>query len=227
MKKWLPQSTDREPDRQAAPTAGPDMSDVPDIEGIDVRAALERLGVPWSAFRIMLIEYRKSQQDIMEQLHDAVAENDTEAVRLHAHSMAGAGGNVSADDVMRAARELESAAGEERTEEFPHLLDHLDQAVSRVLSSLSTLSEPEQRIFSEGRLDEGLLKQLRRLKGYLDEFDPVGVSATLEFIREQGTPPEMADGLEQLEALANDLKYQEAREILAKILDTQVDHQPQ
>lgn len=79
------------------------------LPGIDVARALQRLGLPYAAYEQTLFRFADGQSQTLVDLQTAFASGDRETARQHAHSLAGAAGNVSADDLGALAKRLELA----------------------------------------------------------------------------------------------------------------------
>src|SRR5262249_47539375 len=119
LRRWLPRrseaSKDVDPGRARSASALPGRSaelptsDAPTLEGIDVAGSLQRLGLEFENLKRMLIKFADTLGPMLDALRSAVAVIDYAAVARHAHAIAGAAGNLGADDLREAAKALERA----------------------------------------------------------------------------------------------------------------------
>src|SRR5204862_6640468 len=115
------------PDRPAAPAT----SDTPTLEGLDVAGSLQRLGLEFDSLKRMLIRFADTQGPMLDALRTAVASVEHAAVARHAHAIAGASGNLGADDLRQAAKALERA-GNEHDENVAQLAAELERRAAIV-----------------------------------------------------------------------------------------------
>jgi CheY-like chemotaxis protein/HPt (histidine-containing phosphotransfer) domain-containing protein len=148
LRRWLPRRTERLQDsdrgqarsRSAPPhrPAAPATSETPILEGLDVAGSLQRLGLEFDSLKRMLIRFADTQGPILDALRTAVASVDHAAVARHAHAIAGASGNLGADDLRRAAKALERA-GNEHDANVGQLAAELERRAAVVSRSIDTL----------------------------------------------------------------------------------------
>jgi len=192
------------------------------LPGIDVQEGLERLGVTWSAFHRLLSGFSKGQGAVVHDLQKAVADGDLETIRLHAHSLAGAAGNIAATGLSRAAKALEEAAADGRTDGLADLMTIVAKEFGRVVTSIESLSvapiqkpePPRDRPLSR----DDFIKSLEQLRDFLQEFDPVGASDMTARLAAAQPPDELGGQLDKLTRLVHDLRYEEALQVLQGIL---------
>ncbi len=113
LRRWLPRTA---PGESAAPPPAPVPieSAPPVLEGINVADALKRLGLGFDSLRKMLIRFADGQVQTLDDLRAAVAAGDIKAAARQAHAIAGAAGNLGADDLRAAAKALEQAGRDGR-----------------------------------------------------------------------------------------------------------------
>ena len=112
------------------------------LPGIDIGAGVRRLNGNANLYLRLLGQFSTSSQDVLAQISAAIDSGDLEAARQAAHAIAGAAGNVSADEVAQIAKrlELQCAAGINANEE---LMAELQAAFASLLPSIAQLSEIE------------------------------------------------------------------------------------
>jgi CheY-like chemotaxis protein/HPt (histidine-containing phosphotransfer) domain-containing protein len=125
-------------------TAPDDTAEIPELDGIDVETGLQRLLSNKKTYRRILLKFREEFQYAAQTVKDLVSEEKYREAQILAHSMKGAGANVGAEGLQKAASELEKhykEGGEGLPEtEYAVFAKELD----RVIASLSSLKEPEE-----------------------------------------------------------------------------------
>ena len=123
LRKWISPPRASFPNQSPPPGAlsplpPPDSFDQPPmpqertsikIPGIEFEGTLKRLGVSQDGYLRMLSRFAAGQPKTVEALETALRDNDWETARRHAHSIAGAAGNLGAEDLRRLAKDLEIA----------------------------------------------------------------------------------------------------------------------
>jgi hypothetical protein len=94
----------------------------PQVPGLDLADAMARLGVSWEELKDLLQSFPNAVRREMAALNAA---GDLPAIRTAAHTMAGLVGNYRAKPLWAAAKALEKAAKEGRSEEVPALLENV------------------------------------------------------------------------------------------------------
>ncbi len=96
--------------RPAPPDAAPALTSLP---GVDAAAALQRLGGNENLFRRLLAEFSRDYGDAGRRIRAFLEADDPAAAQQLCHTVKGVAGNLSADGLHGAARELETALGGE------------------------------------------------------------------------------------------------------------------
>ena len=235
LRRWLPRG-------KAAPSAGAAMkrdqvrtepaigpaaaeasSGLPVLEGIEVEAALRRLGLPFDSLRKMLIRFA-GQRKTLEDLREAVRAGDASAVAAHAHALAGSAGNLGADALREAAKRLEKAARQNSTdlEGLFRVVDERAAVVFRSIESLQPKVPPAQTTASDTSMPATDLTRFRdsleRLHKALADFDLSSASEALRELRETGVPGEMAPDLARIDELVEGYEYDDAAALAAHLI---------
>ena len=101
----------RDPAPQGAPT------DLPEIEGLDTRDGLSRLGGNRQLYLKLLRQFAEQQGPAIDQFDEALAADDLARAERIAHSLKGVAGNLGAGRVQAAAARLERALRDRATAE--------------------------------------------------------------------------------------------------------------
>lgn len=137
-------------DNQFVPTsaAGQDKpiqtDDLPEaMPGLDIKAALVRLGGNGSLYRKLLTQFVRQYAACPHDFREALAREDTTGIRHLAHALRGVAGNLSALDVQENARVLESLATGEPGPDLGALIDQFEQSWLTVRESAASLERKQ------------------------------------------------------------------------------------
>lgn len=117
------------------------------LPGIDVTSGLERLGGSHKLYRSLLQGFHRDYHTAVERLRVLLAGRRQDAVTAAvglSHAIKGVAGNLGAREVHEAARELERGIKQENREQWPDLLDRLEQALAVVLASIALMTREER-----------------------------------------------------------------------------------
>jgi PAS domain S-box-containing protein len=227
LRRWLPRGPQgveppTMPQPEAAPPCVPTEDDLSVLEGIDVEQTVRRLGLSFEDLRRMLIRFAEGQQKTLDNLRDAVKSGGAAAARRHAHSIVGAAGNLGADDLRKAAKELELAAQAGRTD-LGELLREVEDRAVIVFRSIESLREKpgevEEAADAATPADPARLRDLlERLRAALADFDLSGTSEAFREVAALGLPAELRRELTHVHRLIDDLDYDSAAEAVGQLL---------
>jgi two-component system sensor histidine kinase/response regulator len=217
LRRWLPTKARVEPSPGEHVEREEPAEAVPALPGIDVAGALRRLGLPWESLRAMLLRFAEGERRTLELLRAAVASADGPAAARYAHTLAGAAGNLGADHLREATKALEKAGREGA--ELSDLLRVVEEKAAVVFSSIDSLhAEPKRPapVPTASAVDpERLRGALTRLRTALEDSDPGSSSAVLDELTNIGA----GEDLERVRTLAEGYQYDEAAEIVARLLE--------
>jgi signal transduction histidine kinase/CheY-like chemotaxis protein len=190
------------------------------LEGIDVEDALRRLGVDRPTLDRLLVRFADGQGRTLDELRAAVAAGDGEAATRHAHSIAGAAGNLGAEALRAAAKALEIAAREGRTDLAGPLAD-VEARAAVAIRSIDTLRSAERSSASEPgpAFDSARARgALERLDAALGRADLSGATGALAELVAAGLPVAAEADLARLRNHVDGYEYDEARAVAARLL---------
>ena len=169
-----------------------------------------------------MVRFAEGQTDTLAKLRSAVEDSDAKGVRLQAHALAGAGGNLGAEDLHRAAKALEQAASNGHSDTIQERFRDVNRAFRIVRESiLENLPAETRKIKSFDRGPAPATGQLTllldNLLAYLDDFDPVGAEEVTDHIRASGWPDHLGGEYEKILRQVGELQYEQAREAIAKL----------
>jgi signal transduction histidine kinase/CheY-like chemotaxis protein/HPt (histidine-containing phosphotransfer) domain-containing protein len=225
LRKWLPQATDQTGPPAAAapgftPVTGEPAAAPAALEGINVSDTLARLGLEFGTLSKMLVRFANGQRKTVEDLRAAVAAGDLDAASRHAHAIAGAAGNLGAEDLRRAAKAMELAA-RDGTGDARSLMRAVDDHAAIVFRSIDTLHGPAEALSNEPTdlaSAEKLSSVLKRLAAALDASDPSTSSDVLFELASLGTPAAVRTALARVRNLVDDYEFDTAAEAVAGLI---------
>ncbi len=199
------------------------------IPGLDIADGLERFGGSWKLYADILKDFCRSQKDAVSEFYHLLEIKDFEKAKLKAHSLKGAAGNVSATDIMNAAKILENAS-ESRNEKM------IRQMLSRLEKDFSAFEKLKNRILSETEsadrtvsdrpdrknIDSNsskLLELFRKLGKSLQKFDPIEAERRFREIRSAFIFKDFEKEMDLLEQEISNYNFDGAGKILKKITD--------
>jgi two-component system sensor histidine kinase/response regulator len=140
LRRWLPSRT-------AATKIDLPGDHATALDGIDVSGALRRLSIDRDRLEAMLVRFADGQRSLLDALRTAVAARDNATAARHAHAIAGASGNLGANALGSAAKALERAGRDGRTD-LTDLLATVEDCAAVVFKSIDTLRPLPQRRLS-------------------------------------------------------------------------------
>jgi len=225
LRRWLPARAAAADTGAAAQVPEPGPAAPPDgaksaLEGIDVPGTLRRLEIDRASLDRMLLRSVDGQRETLQALGAAVAARDAGLAARHAHAIAGAAGNLGAEALRAAAKALEQAGRERRTD-LGGLLATVEERAAVVFASIETLrppanAEPDPAARPYDRAVAGAA--LDRLTVAVDNYDLTSASGALAELGTAGLPDWAADDLGCLRRCVDGYQYDEARGIATRLL---------
>ena len=192
---------------------------LPELPGLNVAVALGRLGLPYTAFEKLLRRFAADQPNTLEALRAALDEEDWDVARRHAHSMAGAAGNVAADTLHTRAKTLELAL-KDQAGGYEPLFHDLQAEAEQVCAAIDgmqpTPAEAEATPSSDAPVDLGqLVPALDELEVRLAEGDPEAVLSALDHARRVGLDDTLHQESARIQTLVDDFDFFAAADLVA------------
>ncbi|MCM0082130.1 PAS domain S-box protein [Geomonas sp. Red32] len=220
--KWAPRR--RTEGEGGAPPERPGSAILPpELPGIDVPSALERLGGNARLFASLLEMFSRQNANTVERLRQMAETGDEEGIRSLAHAVKGTAGNIGALRVAEAARtvEQELEKGKGKLEVDAVLLESLSRALEEVAAAVRLLPQEPSEAAGDVPGDEGRVKvgalfgelagqltlnrmEARRTFASLKELLPPG--GRLESLEQSLHALDFKKALGELETLARELK---------------------
>ncbi|THB69596.1 MAG: response regulator [Desulfovibrio sp.] len=128
----------RAPESEQSPQEGDDF---PVLPGVDTEEALARVNGKKELLRRFLFIFADDFETSAAEIRAAIADRDFEKARNLTHSLAGAAGNVSANELRRTSREIEKYLLAKQLDKAGKHLDVLDKYLQMVLEGIRELRE--------------------------------------------------------------------------------------
>ena len=194
---------------------------MPELEVIDVRKGLIRVGGRQELYRELLVKFYTDNQETAAHLRQAVAENDREkAVRL-AHTIKGLAGTIGAAGLQTVAANLESALnGDFQSDHTPLILD-FNQHLEQVLTVCGDMAGAQVPQAPESKRQQGdlqlLVQYLKELEPHVNKRKPKPSKEVLEKIGQYSWPDAYTDRLNNLKRFIGRYKFKDAKVILSAL----------
>jgi len=189
--------------------------------GIDTESALNRLGGNRKVLAKLLKTFCRDYADTADKIRDALKSGDTELALNLNHTLKGVAGNLSANELWQASRELESAIKNNGSARSEILLNTFEAALERALTSAEQfeiedepLDQPSEIISSSAPYSE-----IRELFLLLQRHSPKaedGLYPVKTYLENLG----FQSDIEKLEDCISSFDFRQAREILAGLAQT-------
>lgn len=184
--KWIP-AGEREVQPREIVTEGEAVwphADLPDMPGIDTKAGLARVAGNADLYRQILLRFRRANANAVAELRRALDDGDSDGAQRLAHTMKGVAGNIGANAVFEAARDLEAQlrGGSADVEDA---LGRFRDALHAVFGTLAVL-EPtpaEESAPQETPIDASVVQPLMEEFGALLDTDVGAATEPLETLR--------------------------------------------
>ncbi len=213
MAKWI---TPSKPFSEAAEATDVSAAqeEIPKLEGVDTAAGLAICQGKHKLYRKLLIKFRDTESNFVEQFREAQASDDAEEATRCAHTLKGVAGNISAIAVQESANELEAACKEGRSaKEIDQLLNAVDATLSPVIAELSVLKSVD----GEGRgavetesLDTEQFNLLLGKLRLLLEDDATAASEVLDELHELSGISVHASALKRMSKAVDEYDFEQA-----------------
>ncbi len=168
------------------------------LPGVDIRLGMSQSGGEEKFYRRILKRFSESFGNFSDKARTALAERDTEALSMLAHSLKGVAGTIGAQGLALQAKELERAVKEADWNMAGRCAQHIFQALDHLLSSIRQLPDSTQPAPNMPALGaDEISAQLRAIRLLLKVNDTESVEQ-IEGLAAQIPPGEMREQLQQI-----------------------------
>jgi len=187
---------------------------LPRLPGMDVRAALARLGVSLEGYTRMVRNFSTNLGDMATRLREAKARGEASELGALAHSIAGPASSLGFETLARTSRNLERQAGVPGADLSRALMD-IDDAIGQAMEQADTFVElqQEQEAQPDHSSPEGIKPAALDLAEALKDADPVASRRALEAL---GKALPNSPVVVRLDDLLRTYRFEEAARIVAE-----------
>ncbi|HVN95109.1 MAG TPA: PAS domain S-box protein [Syntrophorhabdaceae bacterium] len=204
---------------RAAAVSAPIMGLPENLPGINMETALRRVSQDRELLLKLLDTFAKNYSGTAQEIRKTLADGDIELAQRLVHSLKGVSGNLSADRVCAAARDLESAIKAGADARIPDSLEELERELSTVIEGLKDLSMGQVRQEAEESVrvrSENIAPVLREMDGLLSR-NSLSARKGLAMLRQQLKGALFRPIMDKLEEDLNRMDFRDAAERLAAI----------
>jgi two-component system sensor histidine kinase/response regulator len=142
------------------------------VDGVNMELGLRRTGGSPRLYRDLLLKFRDSNAEVIQEIRAALQGNGLElAIRL-AHTLTGVAGNLGANDLALAAKDLELGITSDGAEVAPILLESTQSHLDKVISALSVIQREDRPHTTAGPINwDQAQETLVQLRDSLGNYD--------------------------------------------------------
>ncbi|MBF0550483.1 MAG: response regulator [Deltaproteobacteria bacterium] len=190
------------------------------LPGVDIVAGLARLQGNAGLYRQLLLDFADKYQAVTEEIRRLIAADDLETAERIAHTVKGIAGNISAQDVHQAARQLEESLNEKQADQYDRCLSDLDQALQPLTAGVKSLKmEPERQAAPGAPVDLEQLTPILVDLARLVQDDDTAAEKSLESLKKIIARPSFEEEIRQLEECIKNYDFEHALVPLQKMAD--------
>ncbi|GAA5217413.1 response regulator [Corallincola platygyrae] len=169
-------------------------TDVPDLPGFDTESALARMAGSVNTYVKMLQRFIETEQDSIERIETEIEQSDTQTAERTSHTLKGLAGNIGAEQLAKAASELEQALREsnEREESEP----------TELLRKVNPLLENAKKVLNS--TIETITKALESVQDNADRDAVLADNAPIDSEQLTSLLQQLANEIENYELTANE-----------------------
>jgi two-component system sensor histidine kinase/response regulator len=163
------------PVEKAKAASSQEPPDIPEIEGIDIKDGLKRVGGNVQLYRGLLVKFAAKYSDAGLQVTTALQSGDREAAQRIAHTIKGVAGNVGIKRIQLAAEKLEKAIRENDSTYLTMLQDLTEVLHTQIeaidLALRTSTTTPVESASSKSFDPHAAFHEIARLRSQLEESD--------------------------------------------------------
>ncbi|QTA80623.1 Two component system response regulator/histidine kinase, PAS domain-containing [Desulfonema limicola] len=191
-----------------------------DLPGIDKKSGLKRVAGNWKLYKKMLKEFYADYSDTGRSIEKWVKNGDFEKIARLAHTIKGLSGNMGADNLYKAADELELAIRNKEFDEYIEYIDKFEKSLDQVLKSVKCINSPDQ---AADTLDQCRIIDFQKINNILQNLQKTlkeGDSEALDYAEQLKTAARGTGQIDNINYMAeqiNNFDFDDALNTLADI----------
>ncbi|MBF0397940.1 MAG: AAA family ATPase, partial [Desulfobacterales bacterium] len=211
--------------REIIPTESDPVKDeieIPDnLQGLDVKIGLKRVAGNKALYKDILKQFLKENFNCLEKIELSLEKNEIKNAEFLSHTLKGVSGNIGAEGIFSAAKNLEKAIKQNEKYLYNELLDQLDKEIRILKTSLGEwfAKEKKEQPIKDSYNCENRSVDISLSCDRIDELSIFLKRKDLEAIEHIKMIKDIfgtykMDELEKIEILVNDLEFDQALEAL-------------
>jgi HPt (histidine-containing phosphotransfer) domain-containing protein len=130
--------SDNQPGNRSIPTPAASPSDIPVFPGLCIQTGLRQMGGDWEGYGELLQLFSATYRVLDQELETAIDQGDYTQAQSILHRLRGAAGNIGAEGLIQAARNLESEltvampVADRIASQFPRILREFNQVIESI-----------------------------------------------------------------------------------------------
>ncbi len=187
------------------------------LPGVNVEEGVARLG-SWDRYARVLKGFVETQRSFAGEFRADIEENDFDSAHRKAHSLKGAAGNVSADDLYRTAEALVQACIDKDKQHIAEVLNKIEDEVQRIWDAMKgSVHDSDPGSASAAPSEIEVHEILRQLSQNLEECDPVASETCYRKIAGWLLGRDLKPDIEKLEQEIAGYRFDLAQETISRI----------
>ncbi len=226
--KWINPGNRSVPDPESVGTGFPEppWDGMPsEIPGFNLEAGLNKIRGNTGLFKNMLKNFYQNYHDAGKRIHSHLNVKEMEKARQLVHSIKGVSGNLGADALFTAARDLNDSLTKEKDNRLGSLAEHFEKQLSVVMTGISSLHEEIKNTPHKKEMKTLDPNEIQPVLKNLEELIAKRNSRarhTLPVLKKKLEGSQFNDVLNQLETAIYKIEFKEALRII-KELGRQID----
>jgi HPt (histidine-containing phosphotransfer) domain-containing protein len=228
--KWIKpkdrKMTDTDTSEKSLPTDDKRSEDaqLPTLPGIDVEAALIRVGGNRKLYKKLLIKFRDDYSNSFDEIQRAIENNNLKDAERYAHTVKGVAGNIGINKLQKIAGDLEAGIRKQETDRYDSMLKEFSRELSKALTTLKDLESEEDRYKEEGvgatraTSPDELIELLEGLMPHIKTRKPKKCAPAIEQMSQLSWPDHLGKKTKELTGLIGRYKFKEAEAIAESII---------
>ncbi|WP_299976711.1 transporter substrate-binding domain-containing protein [Desulfobacula sp.] len=143
---------------------------LPQLQDIDIKSGLSRVGGNEKLYRNLLVKFYKEYPNSTKQIKDALAKEDMELGTRLAHTVKGVAGNLGAKNLQAAGAEVEAAIKNGTLDNIDSLLKTFEKSIQSIMEGLKDFVATEKAGEDKGEKKAG---DIAKLKELIENLEPL------------------------------------------------------
>ncbi|MBF0568243.1 MAG: response regulator [Nitrospirae bacterium] len=191
---------------------------LPDIAGLEISNALNRVGGNVTLLRKLIVRFSETQADVITRIKSAYEKSDLEAATREAHTLKGLAGNIGAAKMFDLAATLEGILNRGGTDNVSEAIEEAETELNDLLGRISAgMPHEAEAVRPPAALDMDTLSgDLRRLAAFLADDDSQAadvIDGVVDMLKSAGH----AGAAKRMQASIANFDYEEALTVLREI----------